>query len=123
MPLFESGRERIGNDYSPAAYRLFPRYRLDEAIEVEIERITGQQFHSLEEARNLLLDAGSRALSALFQEFEHKASARAALIDEWKTYEAYLHGLKHSELTQIEALPYRRVLPDSERQQLRQTLK
>jgi hypothetical protein len=57
IQLVESGQDRVGKDYSQAAYKLFPRYRLDEAIEVEVERITGQQFHSLQEARVQLLDA------------------------------------------------------------------
>jgi hypothetical protein len=61
--------------------RLFPRYRLDEAIEVEIERITAQQCHSLEEARILLLNAGRHALSLLLGEFQ-EPEACAALTDE-----------------------------------------
>jgi hypothetical protein len=47
MPLVESGNDRLGKDYSKTAYGLFPRYRLDEAIEIEVERITGQPFRSL----------------------------------------------------------------------------
>jgi hypothetical protein len=61
--LCKTGKDRIkGNysEYSEAAYRLFPRYRLDEAIEIEIERLTGQEFQSLEDARKLLLEAGGR---------------------------------------------------------------
>jgi hypothetical protein len=65
MPLVESGRDRVGTDYSKAAYSLFPRYRLDEAIEVEVERITGHQFPSLEDARKLLLGGGNRAFSRI----------------------------------------------------------
>src|ERR1700676_4258214 len=78
MPLVESGEDRLGKDYSKyskAAYGLFPRYRLDEAIEIEVERITGQQFCSLEEARKVLLESGSRALSSLLQEFQRSPEA------------------------------------------------
>jgi hypothetical protein len=70
MPLVKSGQDRVGNQYSKAAYSLFPRYRLDEAIGIEVERITGDEFRLLEEARKLLLEAGRRALSSLFQEFQ-----------------------------------------------------
>ena len=56
-------------DYSKAAYSLFPRYRLDEAIEHEVEKMTGQEFHSLEEARRLLLEAGNRASSLCCKNF------------------------------------------------------
>jgi hypothetical protein len=110
MPLVESGQDRVGKDYSQAAYRLFPRYRLDEAIEIEVDRITGQHFHSLEEARILLLDAGRRALSSLFGEFRQKPEARAALTDEWKAFESYISSVDPIQLAQVEPLPYRRVL-------------
>jgi hypothetical protein len=121
MPLVESGQDRVGKDYSQAAYRLFPRYRLDEAIEVEVERITGQQFHSLEEARVQLLDAGRSALSSLFGEFQ-EPEARAALTNEFKAFESYISSVGPLQLAQVEPLPYRRVLAESERQQLRETL-
>jgi hypothetical protein len=40
MPLVKSGQDREGKQYSKAAYSLFPRYRLDEAMGIEVERIT-----------------------------------------------------------------------------------
>lgn len=122
MALVALEGERLGRDYSKAAYSLFPRYRLDKAIEVEVERITGQQFHSLEEARRLLLDAGSRALSSMLEEFHRSAEACVALTDEWKAFEAYISGLGAVELVRIEPLPYRRVLRKSESDLLRQEL-
>lgn len=122
MPLMESGQDRVGKDYSKAAYSLFPRYRLDEAIEVEVERTTGQQFRSLEEARKLLLEAGHRAFSSLLQEFQRSPEACAAVTGEWKAFEAYLGGLDAVQLARIEPLPYRRVLPESESEHLRQEL-
>jgi len=67
MPLVRSGQDQVGKQYSNAAYSLFPRYRLDGAIGIEVERITGDEFRSLEEARKLILEAGRRALSFLIQ--------------------------------------------------------
>ncbi len=122
MPLLESGKDRLGNDYSEAAYGLFPRYRLDEAIEIEIERFTGQRFLSLEETRKLLLESGSRALSSLLQEFQRSPEACAALTNEWKAFNAYLGSLDAVKLALIEPLPYRRVLAQLESEQLRQEL-
>jgi hypothetical protein len=122
MPLLESGKDRLGKDYSKAAYGLFPRYRLDEAIEIEVERITGQRFLSLEEARKLLLESGSRALSSLLQEFQQSPEACAALTNEWKAFEAYIISLDAVQLACIEPLPYRRVLAPSESEQLRHEL-
>ena len=122
MPLVESGEHRLGQEYSKVAYGLFPRYRLDEAIEIEVERITGQQFRSLEETRKLLLEAGSRALSSLLQEFQRSPEACVALTDEAKAFEAYIRSLDAIQLARIEPLPYRRVLSRPESQQLRQEL-
>lgn len=51
---------RTGKDWRELfrrAYALFPRYRLDEAIRVEVEKLTGLESHSLEEARKQLLEA------------------------------------------------------------------
>jgi hypothetical protein len=122
MPFVKSGQDRVGKDYSKAAYSLFPRYRLDEAIEVEVERMTGQEFRSLEEERKLLLEAGHRAFSSLLQEFQRSPVAFAAVTDEWRGFEAYMSGLDAVQLARIEPLPYRRVLAKSESEHLRQEL-
>ena len=122
MPLVESGQDRVGSNYSKAAYSLFPRYRLDQAIEIEVERATGQQFRSLEEAGKLLLEAGHRAFSSLLQEFQRSTEACVALTDEWKAFEAYIGSLDEVQLARIEPLPYRRVLTKSESQHSRREL-
>ena len=122
MPLVESGRDRVGSDYSNAAYSLFPRYRLDEAMQVEVERITGHQFPSMEDARKLLLEGGNRAFSSLLQEFQRSPQACVALTDEWRAFEAYINSLDPAQLARIEPLPYRRVLTKSESEHLRQEL-
>ena len=122
MPLVESGRDRVGSDYSKAAYSLFPRYRLDEAIEVEVERINAHQFPSLEDARKLLLEGGNRAFTSLLQEFQQSPQACVALTDEWRAFEAYISSLDPVQLARIEPLPYRRVLTKSESEHLRQEL-
>ena len=122
MPLVKSGQDRVRKQYSNAAYSLFPRYRLDEAIRIGVERITGDEFRSLEEARKLLLEAGHRALSSLLQEFQQSPEARVALTDEWKAFDSYISSLDPIQLAQIKPLPYRRVLTKSESEQLRQKL-
>jgi len=120
MSLVKAGQDRVGSDYSKAAYSLFPRYRLDEAIEVEVERITGHQFSSLDDARKVLLESGNRAFSSLLQEFQRSPQACVALSNEWRAFEAYISGLGAEQLAHIEPLPYRRVLTKSESEQLRQ---
>jgi hypothetical protein len=123
MPLVNAGQDRVGKQYSKAAYGLFPKYRLDEAIGIEVERITEGEFRSLEQARQLLLEAGRRALSSLSQEFQHSPEARVALTDEWKAFDAHINSLDPVHLAQVNPLPYRRVLTQSESAQLRQKLK
>jgi hypothetical protein len=106
MPLVKSGQDRLGKHYSKAAYSLFPKYRLDEAIGIEVERITENEFRSLEEARKLLLEAARRALSSLSQEFQQSPEARVALTDEWKAFDSYISGLDPVHLAQVKPLPY-----------------
>jgi hypothetical protein len=122
MPLVESGQDRIGMGYSKAAYGLFPRYRLDGAIQIEVEKITIEQFCSLEEARTILLEAGSRAFSALLQEFQRSPEACFALTEEWKAFEVYIRSFDAVGLARIESLPHQRVLTKSESEKLRQEL-
>jgi hypothetical protein len=81
------------------------------------------EFHSLEEARKLLHEAGRRALSSLTREFQRSGEACVALNDEVKAFELYIAGLDARQLCHIEPLPYRRVLLDPESQQLRQKLR
>src|SRR5438270_4466846 len=109
-PLLRAGTDRVGMGYSIGAYRLFPRYRLDEAILTEVERLTGSQFQSTEEVRKLLLEAANRATSSLLREFQRSNEACDALKDESRTFEMYVVGLDLHELSSVEPLPYRRVL-------------
>lgn len=121
--LLDSGQDRVAGDYSNAAYGLFPRYRLDDAIEIEVERLAGLEFSSLEEARKLLLEAGGHALSCLLAEFQRSSEACVALKDELKAFELYIASLEAVQLGHIEPLPYRRVLGDSESERLWQQLR
>jgi hypothetical protein len=108
--------------YTPAAYRLFPRYRLDDAIQMRVEEIGDTKLTSLEEARVLVVDAGRRAFTSLAREFERHSDALIALDEEWNAFEKHISGLDTRQLQLIEPLPSRRVLTESESKQLRQTL-
>jgi hypothetical protein len=123
MPLCKAGLDRVGSGYSEAAYALFPRYRLDEAIEVEVERLTGMEFPSLEKTREMLIEAGACALSILNQEFQYSSLACVSLRDEFETFELYVKGLDPAQLSSIEPLPYRRVLRNLESKELREKLR
>jgi hypothetical protein len=123
MPLMKSGQDRLGKQYSNAAYSWFPKYRLDEAIGIEVERINEGELRSLEKTRKLLLETGHRALSSLSQEFQQSPEARVALTDEWKAFDSHISSLDPVHLAQVKPLPYRRVLTKLESEQLRQKLK
>jgi len=120
--LTESGDDRDGMRYTPAAYRLFPRYRLDEAIQRLVEKISGEKLPSLEEVRALVLAAGREACASLAREFDKYSDALIAIDEEWNAFDKYISGLGTAQLQLIEPLPSRRVLTESESKQLRQTL-
>jgi hypothetical protein len=120
--LTESGEDRVGMGYTPTAYRLFPRYRLDEAIQMEVEKTVREKLTALEEARVMILDAGRRAFTSLVQEFKGHSDALIALDDEWRAFGQYISDLGPEQLQLIKPLPSRRVLTEPESKQLRQTL-
>lgn len=120
--LTESGEGRAGLGYTPAAYRLFPRYRLDEAIQMQVEKIGDEKLSSVEEVRILILDAGRQAFTSLVREFDRHSVALIALDEEWNAFDKYVSSLGTGQLQQIEPLPCRRVLTESESKKLRQSL-
>ncbi|HEY6185692.1 MAG TPA: hypothetical protein VIW67_25855 [Terriglobales bacterium] len=97
--------------YSDESYRLFPRYRLDEAILVELERLTPA---TLGAPRTAVVEAGQRALSRLTFEFKEKPVARLALENEFAAYRSFIKSQSTSELDAVSPLPYRRVLKPEE---------
>jgi hypothetical protein len=117
-----SGEDRAGMGYTPGAYQLFPRYRLDEAIQLEVEKIGREKLSSLEEVRVLILDAGRQVFTALVREFEKHSVALIALEEEWNAFDKYVSSLGTGQLQLIEPMPSRRVLTKSESDKLRQTL-
>ena len=121
MPLVKSGQDRLGKQYSKAAYGLFPRYRLDEAIGIEVERITGDESRSLERPQITPRSRSSRVIVPISR-ISAKPEAGVALTDEWKAFDSYISSLDSIQLARIKPLPYRRVLTKSESEQLRQKL-
>lgn len=113
-----AGEARIGSErswtYTPLAYGLFPRYRLDQAILDEVEKTTGMQSSSLANARLELIEAGNRPLNALLAEFAKSDEAIGALKDEGESFEQFVRTITDEELGAVEPLPYRRVLMPEE---------
>lgn len=121
-PLARSGGDRAGMEYTPAAYRLFPRYRLDEDIQAEIEKISSEKLPALEELRGLMRDAGRQAFTALAREYEKHPEAVVALDEEWNAFDRHIANLDDRQLESVEPMPFRRVLTESEGERLRQRL-
>jgi hypothetical protein len=113
---------KASRDYSEDAYKVFPRYRFDAAIQVEVERLTPSSFGSLEELRSRLLEACAAAENRLMAEFS-KPTAKKALREEAVDYGAYIQVLNESDLINVEPLPFRRVVTDEESKQFRKQLK
>lgn len=118
----ESGGDRAGAGYTSAAYRLFPRYRLDDAIQMWVEQISPKDLESLEECRIAVVDAGRQAHNLLVREFNKHSDALVALDKEWNAFDKYISALDIPQLELIEPLPFRRVLTEPESKQLRQKL-
>jgi len=111
-----------GWDYSEEAYRIFPHYRVDKAIPVEVEKLTPDSSATVDELRSQLLRSGEIATARLHEELQ-KEKARKALHEEAEDYRAYIQALAVTDLADIDALPYRRVLREEETKQLRNQLK
>lgn len=115
--LFEPGW-----DYSDEAYRTFPRYRIDRAIQVEVERLTVNPGTALDELRAHLVRACDMAEARLETEFKEPI-ARKALHEEGEDFRAHVQVLRASDLAHVEPLPFRRVIDDWESKRIWNQLK
>jgi hypothetical protein len=106
--LFKSGW-----DYSDEAYRTFPRYRINGAIQVEVERFKPELTSTLDELRTELIRACDVAEARLQAELQNSI-AQETLREEADDFRTYLRVLNASDLRSIEPLPYRRVINDEE---------
>jgi len=110
-----------GWDYSEEAYGVFPRYRIDKAIRIEVERLAPESSNSLEELRSQLICACEIAEGRLRTELKNEI-ARKALREESEDYKTYIRILSEGDLLSIAPLPFRRVLTTTESEGLRNQL-
>jgi hypothetical protein len=111
-----------GWDYSDEAYRTFPRYRIVEAIQIEVERLTPASAATLNELRTLLIHASEFAQTRLHAELKNPI-AREALREEADAYRTHIQVLGTTDLANIEPLPFRRVIDEQESKRLWNQLK
>lgn len=111
-----------GWDYSPEASQIFPRYRVDAAIQAQVERLTPDSIKDVEELRGLLIRACDVAEDPLRAEFTNDL-ALIAIREEASDFRDYIQVLGTSGLTGLAPLPYRRVLSEEESEYLWNQLK
>lgn len=110
--LVEAGGDRRGLDYTPEAYRTFPRYQVLGAIRTEIERLTGITVDSLDDARELFALAGLTAENE-FTSYD-EPGAQAAVREEREAFAAFVREVPTDILSAVDPLPFTRVLPPEE---------
>jgi hypothetical protein len=109
-------------DYSDEAYGIFPRYRLDKAVRIEVERLEPDSSGTLEELRLQLLSVSDIAEERLRAELNNPIALKG-LRDEAEDHKTYIRGLSETDLASIAPLPFRRVISADESKQLRNQLK
>lgn len=110
--LAARGGDRRGPDYTPEAYRTFPRYQIAEAIRTDLERLTGADIASLDDARELFALAGLTAAS-VFTSYD-EPEAQAAALAEREEFVRFVREVPTAILSAVEPLPYTRVLSPDE---------
>lgn len=111
-----------GWDYSEKEYETFPRYRIDKAIRIEVERLEPESTNSLDELRLQLISASGIAEARLRTELNN-ATALKALSEEAEDYRTYIRALRERDLASILPLPFRRVISLAESKRLWTQLK
>jgi hypothetical protein len=99
--------------YSDEDYREFPRYLVLSAILEEIERWVPDDFESLEEARELLIEAARTASDAMSSTVKHPIGL-AAQAEERADVERFLRESTEEAWHAAEPLPFHRTLGSTE---------
>jgi hypothetical protein len=109
--LPNSGRFR--GDYSKKALAIFPRYNVLNAILVELERTDPATLLDFDQARELIIAAGTDAEDEFTSNEADAIQARVTL-EERQEFCSYISGLEELDLWSVRPLPYRRVLRGDE---------
>lgn len=108
--------------YSEDDYREFPRYLVLSAILDEIERWVPEDFKTLEEARELLIEAARTAADAMSRNIKHPIGV-AAQAEERASVERYLRESTEEDWYAAEPLPFNRTLASTEAEALYERFK
>lgn len=114
-----------GWTYSQEQCNIFPRFRLAEAVLINLERFVPDEDTSLDDALRVAQEAGEVAYSALSAELaslENGAVALNALRDQLGSYSSFVLQAARQPNIHVDPLPYRRVLSGAESDELWQML-
>lgn len=106
-------RQTDSRHYTREALATFPRYNVLNAIRVELERTDPAIFRDVEEARAFIVLAGEAAEDDFTRHPISEVDARA-MNEEREGFCRYVRGLTASAISEVKALPYRRVLTTEE---------
>lgn len=99
--------------YSKKELSIFPRYNVLKAILEEIERFTPDDFDDLNEARNLIAEAGNTAEN-IFTENPTGEIEKRVMDEERKSYIKYINEITDEILDSTPLMPFRKTLSDKE---------
>ena len=102
---------------TPLQLATFPRYNVLNAIRVEVGRMDPATLKDLESTRALLVLAGATAESDFTRSPVDEIETRV-MVEEREVFIGFIGGLTLSDLTEVEKLPYRRVLSAVESQSI-----
>ncbi len=109
-------------EYTDQAYATFPRYLVWEAILKQIERLEPRLVRGVDQLREELVSAGSRAQTTSTANPHLPPAASAAMSEEREEFARFIRSVGRSQLAVVESLPMRRVFGEEELKGLWQSL-
>ncbi len=103
------GRDQSAYGYSTGDYATFPRYRILNAVLIEVERVTSEEFATVDDLREYLVLACRAAENSFTRTPSNEVAARV-IEEERDFFCAYVERLGLRVLVGVGPLPYRRVL-------------
>jgi hypothetical protein len=111
--IVSAGTERSGSGYTDEALYIFPRYNLLDAILIEVESYSSEDFQTLEEMKHffclIAIETENESTKPRDNEVERKA-----IDEERKALCKFIEQLTEQDLSSVEPLFYRRVLSKKE---------
>jgi hypothetical protein len=111
--LVQAGGDRNGFEYTDAAYAIFPRYNLIQAVLDRVEALDPDALPPLEDLRLSLVQATEAAAPDSTGPMANAITLRA-IAEERETLAQTIRKVGSTELAEVDPLPYRRTLHPEE---------